>query len=244
MLASAPTDQTPRPRRRAPIATLIALCALTAGAQTLAPSTATAMDDNGGAGECRSFAGAPPGAGWNGTEFCTLTDGSAGGGGGAGGSSGDDSGGGSDSDGDTLGHEVIVIVDPVNPLCPSRHLCLPGQSSGGRPLGIDGDRPRGGGPRPGGRATGGEVKKPKPKAPAPASKRACQALANTLKHLDYKAVLAYRDSRRARKTDLEGNPFSYDPALEAKIPRVDGAIAAWRTGLCRGQLPGALPLGI
>jgi hypothetical protein len=146
-------------RRKAPIATLAALCAL-ATALTLAPATATAMDDNGGAGECRSVPWAPPGAGWNGTEFCILTDGSAGGGGGGGATGGDGSG----SGGGTVG-EVIVIVDPVkptNPLCPSARLCLPGQSGGGRPLGIEGDGPSAGGPKRGGTPAKGEVKRPKP----------------------------------------------------------------------------------
>jgi hypothetical protein len=139
--------------------TLITLCALALPA-ALVPSTATAMDDNGGAGECRSVPWAPPGAGWNGTEFCTLTDGSAGGGGGGGATGGDGSG----SGGGTVG-EVIVIVDPysppksTSPLCPNPRLCVPGQSGGGRPLGIDGDGPSRGGPKGRGGGSGsGETK--------------------------------------------------------------------------------------
>jgi hypothetical protein len=188
MRVTAPFRSKPHRRRgRASIATLVALSALAAGALTLAPTTATAMDDNGGAGECRSFAGAPPGAGWNGTEFCTLTDGSAGGGGGGGATGGDGSGAGSGSGGGTVG-EVIVIVDPysppksTNPLCPSRHLCLPGQSGGGRPLGYadDGRNPR----EPKGRGAGptptrpSETPRRKPK-PLPLTKEECRTLKGT-----------------------------------------------------------------
>jgi hypothetical protein len=216
---------------RTPI-TLTILCALALPA-ALAPSTATAMDDNGGAGECRSVLWAPPGAGWNGTEFCTLTDGSAGGGGGAGGSSGDGSG----SGGGTVG-EVIVIVDPysppksTNPLCPSRHLCLPGQSGGGRPLGYadDGRNPR----EPRGRGSGPAPKKPEaPKKENP-KKKACANIKKNLDAVDWQSALSAWKNIINIKLPAEDEAY---PIVKSWYVRAKTLIGLWNANKCGPPIP-------
>lgn len=168
MRSTAATDSKPHPRsRKTPIAALLALLALGAGAQALAPAGAAAVANEQTSGECYEIGSSGVGQRANG-EFCAVVQNSGGSGG--------------DSGSSMSGWEVISTSGkaPKEPtLCLNPRNCLPGRVGADDGRSQGGETPR---PDPKGRGLGlkpepsGAKKPPKKPQSDAAKKRECQAL--------------------------------------------------------------------